>query len=171
MYAVLLLDYRVLQLAQSLLLAPADASASVGKVTADSCPITPDVSMVLVLQQLRTMLTLPCRRNAHLQIIYFGREHCPAQRHDHKTCPICSWAADVSSTEAGGRGTGAKNSKAGGDSSSSTPRPGAKRKPAREVATAVAVVADQETNVAVTVVAAGHAVVVDKLKAARRRRL
>ena len=29
----------------------------------------------------------------HLQIIYFGREHCPALRHDPKTCPICSWAA------------------------------------------------------------------------------
>ncbi|HEX7135945.1 MAG TPA: endonuclease III [Iamia sp.] len=29
----------------------------------------------------------------HLQIIYFGREHCPAQRHDMATCPICSWAA------------------------------------------------------------------------------
>lgn len=28
----------------------------------------------------------------HLQIIYFGREHCPAQRHDHAACPICSWA-------------------------------------------------------------------------------
>ena len=26
----------------------------------------------------------------HLQIIYFGREHCPAQRHDPRTCPICS---------------------------------------------------------------------------------
>lgn len=28
----------------------------------------------------------------HLQIIYFGREHCPARQHDHMTCPICSWA-------------------------------------------------------------------------------
>ncbi|HET8936268.1 MAG TPA: endonuclease III [Polyangiales bacterium] len=28
----------------------------------------------------------------HLQFIYFGREHCPALRHDHKLCPICSWA-------------------------------------------------------------------------------
>ena len=30
---------------------------------------------------------------AHLQIIYFGREHCPALRHDLTACPICSWAA------------------------------------------------------------------------------
>ncbi len=29
----------------------------------------------------------------HLQIIYFGREHCPARSHDLSTCPICSWAA------------------------------------------------------------------------------
>ena len=29
----------------------------------------------------------------HLQIIYFGRAHCPALRHDLATCPICSWAA------------------------------------------------------------------------------
>ena len=29
----------------------------------------------------------------HLQIIYFGREHCPALRHDLRKCPICSWAA------------------------------------------------------------------------------
>lgn len=29
----------------------------------------------------------------HLQIIYFGREHCPARYHDLTACPICSWAA------------------------------------------------------------------------------
>jgi len=29
----------------------------------------------------------------HLQIIYFGREHCPARRHDMEGCPICSWAS------------------------------------------------------------------------------
>lgn len=28
----------------------------------------------------------------HLQIIYFGREHCPARGHEPKECPICSWA-------------------------------------------------------------------------------
>jgi len=26
----------------------------------------------------------------HLQIIFFGREHCPARGHDPHTCPICS---------------------------------------------------------------------------------
>ncbi len=29
----------------------------------------------------------------HLQIIFFGREYCPAQRHDLALCPICGWAA------------------------------------------------------------------------------
>ena len=29
----------------------------------------------------------------HLQLIYFGREHCPARGHDLTRCPICSWAA------------------------------------------------------------------------------
>ena len=29
----------------------------------------------------------------HLQILFFGREHCPARGHDLSTCPICSWAA------------------------------------------------------------------------------
>lgn len=32
----------------------------------------------------------------HLQIIYFGREHCPARGHDPGECPICSWAAPKS---------------------------------------------------------------------------
>jgi endonuclease III len=27
----------------------------------------------------------------HLQIIYFGREHCPALRHEPSGCPICAW--------------------------------------------------------------------------------
>jgi endonuclease-3 len=29
----------------------------------------------------------------HLQIIYFGREYCPALYHDLTQCPICSWAS------------------------------------------------------------------------------
>ena len=29
----------------------------------------------------------------HLQIIFFGREYCPALRHDLAQCPICSWTA------------------------------------------------------------------------------
>ena len=29
----------------------------------------------------------------HLQIIFFGREYCPAQNHDLNKCLICSWSA------------------------------------------------------------------------------
>lgn len=29
----------------------------------------------------------------HLQIIFFGRDHCPARNHDLAECEICSWAA------------------------------------------------------------------------------
>ena len=29
----------------------------------------------------------------HLQIIFFGREHCPARGHDLDSCLICNWAA------------------------------------------------------------------------------
>ena len=32
------------------------------------------------------------RNDLHLQIIFFGREHCPARGHDPEGCPICSWA-------------------------------------------------------------------------------
>jgi len=35
----------------------------------------------------------------HLQIIYFGREHCPARGHDLAKCPICSWAASKTQIE------------------------------------------------------------------------
>jgi len=31
--------------------------------------------------------------DAHLKIIYFGREYCPAQYHELAECPICAWAA------------------------------------------------------------------------------
>lgn len=31
----------------------------------------------------------------HLQIIFFGREHCSAHGHDFDACPICSWAASA----------------------------------------------------------------------------
>ena len=36
----------------------------------------------------------------HLQIIYFGREDCPALWHDLDACPICSWAASRARKEA-----------------------------------------------------------------------
>ncbi len=39
----------------------------------------------------------------HLQMIYFGREHCPARGHDLRSCPICSWAATKTRIEAEAR--------------------------------------------------------------------
>ncbi|MBI4822168.1 MAG: endonuclease III [Deltaproteobacteria bacterium] len=42
---------------------------------------------------LRAIFPEDCWSKLHLQIIYFGREHCPARGHDLSTCPICSFAA------------------------------------------------------------------------------
>lgn len=36
----------------------------------------------------------------HLQIIFFGREYCPARHHDLTACPICSWTATKRRVEA-----------------------------------------------------------------------
>lgn len=47
----------------------------------------------------------------HLQIIFFGREHCPAQRHDWAACPICSWAGQPE-REAEERASGAHPTRA-----------------------------------------------------------
>ena len=41
--------------------------------------------------------------DAHLQIIYFGREHCTARGHDVVPCPICSWAGVKAVLEAEGK--------------------------------------------------------------------
>ncbi len=35
----------------------------------------------------------------HLQLIYFGREHCQARRHLKSICPICSWISDPNSEQ------------------------------------------------------------------------
>jgi endonuclease-3 len=40
----------------------------------------------------------------HLQIIYFGRQHCPARAHDFTRCPICSWAASKARRRAESQG-------------------------------------------------------------------
>ena len=52
----------------------------------------------------------------HLQIIYFGRQYCPAQRHDLTTCPICGWAATKKriAEEAGRKASRSGNGGAGG---------------------------------------------------------
>ncbi len=44
-------------------------------------------------EDLKKLFPIEAWNRLHLQIIYFGREHCPARGHDLASCPICSWAA------------------------------------------------------------------------------
>jgi endonuclease-3 len=44
-------------------------------------------------RDLKKLFPRECWSKLHLQIIYFGREYCPARNHDFAACPICSWAA------------------------------------------------------------------------------
>lgn len=44
-------------------------------------------------QDLKQAFPVHAWGDVHLQMIFFGREHCPAVGHDRTVCPICSWAA------------------------------------------------------------------------------
>jgi endonuclease-3 len=44
-------------------------------------------------RDLKKLFALESWGRIHLQLIYFGREYCPARGHDLGRCPICSWAA------------------------------------------------------------------------------
>jgi endonuclease-3 len=44
-------------------------------------------------RDLKAVFPVETWNRRHLQFIFFGREHCPARRHDLIACPICSWAA------------------------------------------------------------------------------
>ena len=41
-------------------------------------------------QDLKNLIPQSKWKEAHLQIIYFGRKYCPARNHRWKECPICS---------------------------------------------------------------------------------
>ena len=41
-------------------------------------------------RDLKRLFPIETWNKLHLQIIYFGREYCPARSHDFRTCPICS---------------------------------------------------------------------------------
>jgi endonuclease-3 len=41
-------------------------------------------------RDLKAVFTESTWNKLHLQIIYFGREYCPARSHDPVACPICS---------------------------------------------------------------------------------
>ena len=44
-------------------------------------------------RDLKAVFPVDTWNRRHLQIIFFGREFCPALHHDLAVCPICSWAA------------------------------------------------------------------------------
>jgi endonuclease-3 len=50
-------------------------------------------SVVKTEADLKKTFAEPLWNGLHLRIIFFGREHCPALRHDTMHCAICSWAA------------------------------------------------------------------------------
>ncbi|PNW70727.1 hypothetical protein CHLRE_17g732050v5 [Chlamydomonas reinhardtii] len=89
-------------------------------------------------QDLKTLLPECTWRDAHLQIIYFGREHCPAQRHDATACPICSWAAPAAARAGGGAGTSGPADIDGSTANGSGAATPSSRKGAAATATAAA---------------------------------
>ena len=54
-------------------------------------------------RDLKAVFPRPTWNARHLQIIFFGREYCPALRHDLTACPICSWAATMTRIRAEAR--------------------------------------------------------------------
>jgi endonuclease-3 len=46
-------------------------------------------------RDLKKLFPSPDWGRRHLQMIYFGREYCPARLHERANCPICSWAASA----------------------------------------------------------------------------
>jgi endonuclease-3 len=58
--------------------------------------LSPGTSVERTERDLKALFPPETWNRLHLQIIYFGREHCPALRHDLSKCPICSWAASKS---------------------------------------------------------------------------
>ncbi len=44
-------------------------------------------------RDLKAVFPIETWNRRHLQIIFFGREYCPARGHDLSSCEICGWAA------------------------------------------------------------------------------
>lgn len=49
-------------------------------------------SVVHTERDLKKLFPVESWGRVHLQLILFGRGHCPARNHDPAACPICSWA-------------------------------------------------------------------------------
>lgn len=52
-------------------------------------------SVVQTERDLKTIFPKEKWTRLHLQMIYFGREYCPARGHDAPQCPICSWTSQI----------------------------------------------------------------------------
>ena len=50
-------------------------------------------NVIMTERDLKKMWPKETWNKRHLQIIFFGREHCPARNHNLSECLICSWAA------------------------------------------------------------------------------
>ncbi|MEZ5216379.1 MAG: endonuclease III [Ilumatobacteraceae bacterium] len=51
-------------------------------------------------RDLKRVFPIETWNRRHLQIIFFGREYCPALRHDLLSCPICSFSATKKTVQA-----------------------------------------------------------------------
>ena len=51
--------------------------------------LTNGKNVVQTEKDLKRLISKEKWNSAHLQIIYFGREYCPARGHDWQACPIC----------------------------------------------------------------------------------
>ena len=58
--------------------------------------------VTVVEERLKRLFAQEDWEDLHLQMIYFGREHCPAKQHDPAKCPICSWAGEAAAASAPG---------------------------------------------------------------------
>ena len=50
-------------------------------------------NVVMTEKDLKSLWKKEVWNTRHLQIIFFGREYCPARNHDLSMCQICSWSA------------------------------------------------------------------------------
>ena len=52
-------------------------------------------NVVMTEKDLKSLWKKEVWNTRHLQIIFFGREYCPARNHDLSACQICSWSATI----------------------------------------------------------------------------
>lgn len=90
----------------------------------------PGANVVAVERDLKALYPPERWGDLHLQLIFFGREHCPAQRHDAAACPVCSWAAAEAATDGAAEpAVLATPTKGKGAKATSAPGSGGKRAP------------------------------------------